>query len=314
MTLLYNERGFLDHETGHHPECSERLHVITDMLSKTGLDRLCKSPIFEPIDKRRLKRVHSSHYIDQVWALTKSGGGHFGSDTVISPGSYDAALLAAGSVCDAVTRVVQGEDKTALCLVRPPGHHALASQAMGFCIFNNIAIGAKVATDELRLNRVLIVDWDIHHGNGTQATFWEDPRVGFLSIHRSPFYPGTGGADETGHGGGLGYTLNLPIEYGTSRRDYLEAFVTQLERFADKIKPELVLISAGFDAHREDPVGNLGLETEDFIPLTKAVLQVAATHASGRVVSVLEGGYNLHVLPEAVRLHLEEIHSFHKKF
>jgi acetoin utilization deacetylase AcuC-like enzyme len=180
---------------------------------------------------------------------------------------------------------------------------------MGFCLFNSVATAARVAVDELSLNRVLIVDWDVHHGNGTQATFWDDPRVGFFSIHRWPFYPGTGRRDETGTGDGLGTTLNLPVEFGISRRDYLTLFSTALEEFARKIRPELIFISAGFDSHRADPVGSLGLETEDFLPLTSAVLDVAQTYAGGKVISVLEGGYNPEVLAAAVELHLGEMVS-----
>ena len=180
----------------------------------------------------------------------------------------------------------------AFCLVRPPGHHALSDAAMGFCLFNNIAIAARVAIDELGLDRVLIIDWDVHHGNGTQEMFWEDGQVGFFSIHRWPFFPGTGQASETGSGRGLGATVNLPVEFGTSRREYIESFENSLSHFANKIKPQLVMISAGFDAHRDDPVGSLGLETEDFPKLTQIALQVAHEYAGGRLVSVLEGGYD----------------------
>jgi acetoin utilization deacetylase AcuC-like enzyme len=194
-----------------------------------------------------------------------------------------------------------------MCLLRPPGHHAMPGHAMGFCIFNNIAVAARAAVDSLGLGRVLIVDWDVHHGNGTQATFWEDPQVGFLSIHRWPFYPGTGDEDETGGGAGLGTTLNLPIQYGTSRKDYLTRFCDNLDRFAAQIKPEMVFISAGFDTHSVDPIGNLGLETEDFIPLTNAVLDVADAYAKGRVISALEGGYNPGALADCVTVHLEEM-------
>ena len=215
--------------------------------------------------------------------------------------------MAAGSVCDAVGRIVAGEDTQGLCLVRPPGHHAMTGRAMGFCLFNNIAVAARLAIDELKLNRVLIVDWDIHHGNGTQATFWEDPQVGFLSMHRFPFYPGTGDADETGGGRGLGFTVNLPTAFGTPRKRCLDAFAAALETFAAKVKPELVLLSAGFDSHRLDPVGNLGLETEDFIPLTSLVLDAAETYAGGKFVSVLEGGYDPQILADCVELHLAEM-------
>jgi acetoin utilization deacetylase AcuC-like enzyme len=175
---------------------------------------------------------------------------------------------------------------------------------MGFCLVNNVAIGARVATDELGLDRVLIVDWDVHHGNGTQAIFWDDPRVGFLSIHRWPFYPGTGRDDETGGGPALGTKLNLPIEMGTARREYLDDFHRGLTELATRMRPQLILVSAGFDAHRDDPIGSLGLEIEDFADLTATVLDVAGEYCGGRVVSVLEGGYNPSILAGCVELHL----------
>ena len=178
---------------------------------------------------------------------------------------------------------------------------------MGFCLFNNVAIGARMAIDELGLDRVLVVDWDVHHGNGTQESFWRDEQVGFLSIHRFPFYPGTGDADETGSGPGLGTTLNLPVAFGTSRAEYLKWFTTELEQFADRIKPQLVLVSAGFDSHRRDPIGSLGLEVDDFATLTQAVRAIAAEHAQARIVSVLEGGYNPPVLADCVAMHLTEL-------
>jgi acetoin utilization deacetylase AcuC-like enzyme len=178
---------------------------------------------------------------------------------------------------------------------------------MGFCLFNHVAIAARVATDEHGLDRVLIVDWDVHHGNGTQNTFWTDPRVGFLSIHRWPFYPGSGDSNETGAGAGLGTTVNLPMEFGTSRKEYLARFRQALENFSDRMRPQLILISAGFDAHREDPVGSLGLEIEDFEALTRIVVDIAAAHANGRVVSALEGGYNPGVLAFCVEAHLKEL-------
>jgi acetoin utilization deacetylase AcuC-like enzyme len=307
MTLLYFDPRFLDHHTGNHPECAERIRAIPQRLEKAGLLAKCQRPDFQSVSRKQLARVHTPAYIDEIWAFAKSGGGHIEADTIVSPASYDVALLAAGSVCDAVERIIRGEDTQALCLVRPPGHHAMAGHAMGFCIFNNIAIAARTAIDILGLNSVLIVDWDIHHGNGTQATFWEDPQVGFLSIHRWPFYPGTGDEDETGGGRGLGTTLNLPVLFGVSRKTYVTRFADSLERFAAEIKPELVLISAGFDSHRLDPVGNLGLEAEDFVPLTNAVLDVADTYAKGRVVSVLEGGYNPDAMADCIAAHLGEM-------
>ena len=307
MTLLYTDPCFLKHETGYHPERAERIRGLPGRLQQSGLAGRCRRVEFEPISRRRLTRLHAPTYVDQIWAMAKSGGGSADPDTVVSPDSFDVARMAAGAVCDAAERLVRGEDTQALCLVRPPGHHALPNRAMGFCLFNNIALAARLAVDELALDRVLIVDWDIHHGNGTQAAFWEDPRVGFLSIHRWPFYPGTGRADETGEGPGLGTIRNLPVEFGISRNDYLEAFSHELGQFAAKIRPQLVLLSAGFGGHCQDPVGDLGLQTEDFGAMTNAVLDVAAVHAGGKLLSVLEGGYDPQVLADCVELHLSEM-------
>jgi acetoin utilization deacetylase AcuC-like enzyme len=307
MTLLYYDHRFLEHETGSHPERPLRLVKVIDHLEHAALVAKCRRPSWSPVSLERLARVHETAYAHAVDEFARRGGGSIESDTVVSKASYEVALLAAGAVCDAVERAVRGEDQRALCLVRPPGHHALTSEAMGFCLFNNVAIGARTAVAELGLDRVLVVDWDVHHGNGTQDTFWRDGQIGFFSIHRWPFYPGTGRASETGAGPGLGATMNLPTEFGISRRDYLDRFRRALEDFAARIKPQLVLISAGFDSHRTDPVGSLGLESEDFEPLTRAVLDVADAFAGGKVVSVLEGGYNPQALAESVEIHLNEL-------
>jgi acetoin utilization deacetylase AcuC-like enzyme len=307
VTLLYYDPLFLEHKTGQHPERAERLVAIMRQLERTGLDRRCQQPRSEPASLKEIASVHNRGYIARLESYTVSGGGRIEEDTVCSPRSYEAARLAAGAACDAVRRVVSRDDRQALCLVRPPGHHALHDAPMGFCLFGNVAIAARMAVRELDLNRVLIVDWDVHHGNGTQDAFWSDPQVGFLSIHRWPFYPGTGRADETGTGDALGTKCNVPIEFGTPRREFLDAFRSNLDTLAAKIKPELVIISAGFDAQRDDPVGSLGLETEDFEPLTDAVLEVADAYAGGRIVSVLEGGYNTGALAGSVALHLERL-------
>jgi acetoin utilization deacetylase AcuC-like enzyme len=304
MTLLYRDARFLAHETGSHPERALRLRAIESHLERHWLTAQCRQPAFGPCDRASLTLVHAPEYIDEIWAFAQAGGGYLDADTVCSPASYDVAALAAGAVVDAVDRIVRGEDSTALCLVRPPGHHALAAQAMGFCIFNNVALGAMAAVRRHGLDRVLIVDFDVHHGNGTQAIFWEDPRVGFLSMHRYPFYPGTGAADERGAGDGFGATANLPIELGTPRSEILGGFAARLQSFADHIRPQLVLVSAGFDAHRADPIGNLGLEAEDYAALTDRILEIAAVHAGGRIVSVLEGGYNPPALAQCVEEHL----------
>jgi acetoin utilization deacetylase AcuC-like enzyme len=307
MTLLYADRRFQDHDTGRHPESAVRLQHIDRRLAETGLADRCVRPTWKPADRSLLLGVHDERHLDKVAALAAAGGGRLDADTVVSSASWEVAQLAAGAVCDAVDRVVRGEDSRALCLVRPPGHHCLAHRAMGFCLLGNVAIGARMAVDRLGLDRVLVVDWDVHHGNGTQDMFYANAQVGFFSAHRWPFYPGTGDADETGSGPGLGYTRNLPTEFGTSRRDYLDRFASELGAFAAHTKPQLVLISAGFDAHAQDPVGSLGLETEDFGELTDIVAAVADDYADGRIVSVLEGGYNPLVLADCVELHLAEL-------
>jgi acetoin utilization deacetylase AcuC-like enzyme len=305
MTLLYYDPQFLEHDTGRgHPERAERLRQIVLQLESSGLMAECERPTWEAATQSQLECVHEPGQLEQVKAIAARGGGRLDPDTVVSPASYEAARLAAGAACDAVARVINGESKTALCLVRPPGHHALPHRAMGFCLFNNLAIAANVARRDHGLDRVLIVDWDVHHGNGTQDTFYADSQVGFFSCHRWPFYPGTGAADETGVGAGLAATVNVPVAFGTSRDDYIANFRRHLETFAARIRPQLVLISAGFDCHAADPIGSLGLESEDFATLTKIVRDIAGVHAGGRIVSTLEGGYNVKALAECVEIHL----------
>ncbi len=312
MTLLYSDPIFLKLLTGQHPERPERLEAITARLERAGFVAACQRPKWEPATVEQVALVHDRPYIDEVRDFATRGGGRIEADTMMCADSYRVALHAAGAVVDAVQRVVRDhEDKTndrrALCMIRPPGHHALRDGAMGFCLFGNAAIGARFACRELGLDRVLVVDWDVHHGNGTQNAFWRDGQVAFLSIHRWPFYPGTGDKDETGEGPGLGRIVNLPVKMGTSRDDYLQQFRNAVEKLADRVRPQLVILSAGFDAHREDPVGSLGLETEDFEPLTDIVLSIAETHAGGRIVSVLEGGYNTSALAASVELHLDRL-------
>lgn len=306
MTLLYTSPRFLDHDTGLHPECSVRLEAIDQGLSAAGLPERCTQPEWAPVSTELLSAVHDPQLIARLDNLALRGGGNVDPDTVVSPDSFQVALLAAGALADATRRVLAGEDRTALCLVRPPGHHALRERAMGFCLFNNVALAAEAALAG-GVDRVLIVDWDVHHGNGTQAIFYEESRVGFFSVHRFPFYPGTGESDETGSGPGLGTTRNLPVSFGTSRRDFQSAVLRELEDFAAKMKPQLVLVSAGFDAHRADPVGSLGLETEDFEWLTQAALDIANEYAEGRLVSTLEGGYNPSILSDCVVTHLNTL-------
>ncbi|MBX7165392.1 MAG: histone deacetylase [Pirellulales bacterium] len=304
MTLLFTSKRFLDHETGAHPERPQRLIQVHRHLERVGLAARCEIPQWQPATDVELTRVHQPGYLPWLRDYCLRGGGRVEADTVVCPASAEVAEYAAGAVCEAVRRVLAGPQRQALCLVRPPGHHALAGEVMGFCLYNNVAIGARAALDEGRLSRVMIVDWDVHHGNGTQDTFWHDPQVAFFSAHRWPFYPGTGRAEETGSGPGLGLTRNLPCPMGIARSLYLDRVRAELEQFASRHPPELILISAGFDAHRDDPVGSLGLEVEDFAQLTEIVLDVAEAFSGGRVVSVLEGGYNPGILAACVEAHL----------
>jgi len=309
MTLLYTDPLFLQHDTGRHVETADRLRSITARLEKTGLVKKCTAGTYKPLTEEAVAKLHAAKQIQSVKQLAEHGGGRIDADTVVSPKSFTVALAAAGACTAAVDAVLKGTDHTALCLVRPPGHHATPARSMGFCLFNNIALAAHHAKAAHKLTRILVVDWDVHHGNGTQDIFYEDPEVMFFSIHRygRGFYPGTGAADETGRGKGAEYTINAPIAFGTSRKDYHAAFDKALEKAADKIKPELVLVSAGFDAHAKDPIGSLGLATEDFTTLSRKVLAVAKAHAKGRVVCCLEGGYNVDALAESVQTHLEEL-------
>ena len=308
MTLLYNHPCFLQHETGYHPERAERLRCIARRLDATGLAVRCRRPEFLSSDRRQLARLHSQAYINEIWALAKTGGGYIEGDTLGQPHfllrrptGRRLRLRRRRAECSPART-----PRPSVWFARPAITPCPTAPWASACS-TTWPSAALRAVDELGLDRVLVVDWDVHHGNGTQAAFWEDPRVGFLSIHRWPFYPGTGDADEIGAGRGLGTTLNLPVPFGIARKEYLTLLAHRLEAFAAKIKPQLVLISAGFDAHRSDPVGDLGLESEDFIAMTDAVLDVAAAYAGGRVVSVLEGGYHLEALAESVALHLERM-------
>jgi len=305
MVRLFTDLRMLEHAPpAGHPERPERLSAIVRHLTRTGWLGQCPSGTVREASREELLRVHTPGYLDRLAEFERTGGGAIEQDTWLSAGSNQAARLAAGAAVEAVSSVLEGPETRALCLVRPPGHHARPDDSMGFCLYGNVAVAAADAVQRAGLDRVLIVDFDVHHGNGTQEMFYDDPRVAFLSIHRYPFYPGTGAADETGTGRGLGFTANVPLPASVSRADYHAAFRNALHRLADRTRPELVVISAGFDAHEEDPVGGLGLLEEDFESLTRDVVAVAETHAGGRLVSVLEGGYNVSRLAGCVEAHL----------
>lgn len=308
MVLIFTDPAMLAHEPPpRHPEKPERLGAVVRHLKRIGLSESCPAGLAREATDEELGRVHDPGYLQRVHLAVLEGAGRIEPDTWVSPGSETAARMASGAAIEAVEEVVSGRASRAFCAVRPPGHHARPTDAMGFCLFGNVSVAAAHAVEALGLDRVLVVDFDVHHGNGTQEMFYDDPRVAFLSVHRHPFYPGTGTPDETGWGDGLGWTRNVPLHYGISPADYHAAFRNALDDLADKARPQLVLISAGFDAHAEDPVGDLGLDVEDFEKLTLDIADVARTHAQGRIVSVLEGGYNPSILAGCVEAHLKAL-------
>jgi acetoin utilization deacetylase AcuC-like enzyme len=309
MTGLVYDRVCQDHETGRHPECPDRLAAIEAELTNRGLFDRCRRIPAGTLSEAAICRIHSAEQLDLVRQAAKAGGGRIEVDTVVSARSFEVGLVAAGGCVAATDDVLTGQCRTAVSLTRPPGHHATPTQSMGFCLFNNVALAADHARRNHDIERVLIVDWDVHHGNGTQDIFYADPGVTFLSIHRygGGFYPGTGSADETGTGRGAGTNMNLPIRVGTSARTILDRFRGGVEAAASACRPQLILVSAGFDGHRLDPIGGLGLETDDFVTLTQTVLDVASAHTGGRLVSCLEGGYHLAALAESVAAHLETL-------
>jgi acetoin utilization deacetylase AcuC-like enzyme len=305
-TALLLDPVYKQHQTGPgHPERPERYDAV-----RSGLEREALVRDAVRIDTRRasedeIAMCHSRDYIAVVKRDVARGLHDLSTgDTAISPKSLDVALLASGGVLNAVDAVVSGKAKNAFCAVRPPGHHATAVKGMGFCLFNNVAIAAKHAQAKHGIRNVVIVDWDVHHGNGTQDIFYRDGSVFFFSTHQSPWYPGTGAAGETGEGAGKGTTINCPFPSGSGRAEIAGAFRERLVREMDAFKPELVLVSAGFDSRLGDPLGQFRLTDEDFADLTRMMMDVADKHAGGRLVSVLEGGYSLEGLSKAVGAHV----------
>lgn len=302
---IFIDELFLKHDTGDfHPESMHRLEAIWERLGKAGiLDK------FYRLEKRfatkeELQLVHKGDYIDYVRDLAAKGGGYLDGDTVVSKHSFEAATLAAGSGLEAVDKVLSGTIDRALLLVRPPGHHSLSYRGMGFCLFNNVALAARYALKK-GLKRIVILDWDVHHGNGTQDEFYKEKEVLFISIHQFPFYPGTGAIDETGEGEGKGYTLNVPLPRGSDDADYKKAFENTILPKIVEYEPELILVSAGFDAHKKDPLGGMELSSGMYEWMTEKITSIAGECCKGRVISFLEGGYSLPALAESVQLHAE---------
>ncbi len=306
--LIYSPE-YKKHLTGPgHPESLKRLDAVVDALGakRLGIELLRLIP--RRATREEVLLCHTAEYFDLVRRETASGAKRLSTgDTAVSLRSFDVALLAAGGALAAVDAVKAGTVKTAFCAVRPPGHHALPGRGMGFCVFNNVAIAARYAQKKHKVGNVLIVDWDVHHGNGTQDIFYEDPSVFYFSTHQWPLYPGTGRRNETGSGAGAGTTLNCPLPAGSGSREILAAFRDRLVPAADRFKPELVIVSAGFDSRIGDPLGGFRLRDNDFAELTAIVKDIADRHADGRLVSVLEGGYNLDGLAKAAAAHVRAL-------
>ena len=306
-TGLVSDEVFLRHVVPlYHPEQPDRLNAVMRQLQSMKA-LLHKVPILRATEDQ-ITACHDHAYFQLVQNEVAAGLSQLSTgDTDVCFDSFEVALFAAGGVCAMVDAVMLGEVDNGFCLVRPPGHHATRSQGMGFCLFNNIAVGARYAQQQYGCERIVIVDWDVHHGNGTQDIFYEDPSVLFFSTHQHPFYPGTGSANERGHGPGEGYTINCPLPTGTEGLDVLKVFREELLPAVKKYKPDLVMISAGFDSRIDDPLGDWLLTDRDFKELTMLLLDCASYSANGRIVSVLEGGYNLEGLGLACAAHIDTL-------
>jgi acetoin utilization deacetylase AcuC-like enzyme len=291
---------FLEHDLPGHPESRARLEAIMAELASAGLLQRMRHIGAQPVEGALLRRVHDPAHIERVERISGHGGGFLDPDTYLVARSYEAALLAAGGTVELARAVLRGELHNGIALVRPPGHHAERSRGMGFCLFNNIAVAAQVALDEFGLRRVLIFDWDVHHGNGTQDIFYESPEVLFISAHQYPHYPGTGDWREAGKQAGLGYTVNLPLPAGVGDDGFARLAQEVLVPLAGKFRPELILVSAGYDGHWRDPLAGLHLSLAGYWQLSCALVQLAEQFCDGRLVITLEGGYNLPVLAGGV--------------
>jgi len=306
--FLYDE-VYLNHKTGeNHPEKPERLTAIEKKVKQAGWYKNLMLIQSREAELYIIALVHNKEYIEKVKKECEAGYSTLSTgDTDICEESYSTALKAAGGVLSVVDAVVSGKAKNGFCAVRPPGHHASANRGMGFCVFNNAAIAARYAQKKHNIKRVLIADWDVHHGNGTQNTFYRDGSVFYMSTHQSPLYPFTGKRDETGEGNGKGTTMNRPFPAGAGNKEIIGAFKNDLLPAAKEFKPELTLISAGFDSRVDDPLGSFEIDDNGFRELTKIMLEIANISGRGRLISVLEGGYNIEGLASAVHAHIDEL-------
>jgi acetoin utilization deacetylase AcuC-like enzyme len=304
--LVYDDI-YLNHDTGpHHPETAKRLTAIIESLHTTGLLEKLLPIESEPAKRDIIAFCHEPDYIDKFERdVTNASPFIHTPECPLSPDTFEVARYAVGGVLKGVDKVLEGRVENCFCAVRPPGHHAERSRAMGFCYFNNVAIAATYLQKQHDIERIMIIDWDVHHGNGTQHIFEENPSVFYISLHQDPSscYPGTGWSQETGSGKGKGYTLNFPMPPGSSDNEYLKA-MEHIEQTMDHFKPQFVLISAGFDAHMADPLAHIRLTKKGYESLTRSIKNIAESYAKGRIVSVLEGGYNMEALKESLEAHI----------
>ncbi|MGI8882961.1 MAG: histone deacetylase family protein [Pyrinomonadaceae bacterium] len=309
-TAIIHHPIYAKHDTGiGHPETPMRYEVVMKTLkaNEKFWDSL-KEVQPEQASKGLIRAAHTPLHFKKIESAFAEGIEYIDADTMISMKSFDAALYGAGGACRGVDEVMSGEVKKAFVAVRPPGHHATAENAMGFCLFNNVAVAARSAQNKYKeIERVAIIDWDVHHGNGTQGVFFDDPSVHFFSMHQYPWYPGSGSRGETGYGRGKNYTLNVPVRAQTDAREQKRMFENAIADINHNFKPDIIFISAGFDAHLSDPLGQLRLEDKDFTSMTNTVKQWADEVCDGRIVSCLEGGYNLETLGETVKAHVAEL-------
>lgn len=306
-TAFFSHPKFLEHDNGpHHPECSARLEAVETALRREKLWERILHPKFVAASEEQLELCHELQLIEQIKSLAQNGGGQIDGDTRVGAASFEVAKLAVGAALSAVDGVLTKRWRNAFVAARPPGHHATRARSMGFCLFNSIAVAARYAQRAHGLKRVAIVDFDVHHGNGTQEILYEDGSVFFASVHQWPLYPGTGKSSERGSGAGEGTTLNVPLEAGHGDAEYLQVW-NEVGKAVKKFRPELILVSAGFDAHRNDPLGGMNVSPQGFAALTASTLQWARECCDGRLVCVLEGGYNLNGLSDSVAAVVETL-------